>query len=136
KDELVKGLAGLKRRGVIDAWQDRLIEPGEEWLPAIKQALNECDLALLLASADFIASRVIYEEELPVFLSRRQQEGLTILPIIVRDCLWKSEPLLKDLQALPRDGKALMSFPKARRDRVWMEIAQAIEKIAQAKSTS
>ena len=30
KDELVKMLAGLQRRRVIDAWQDRRIEPGEE----------------------------------------------------------------------------------------------------------
>ncbi len=137
KDDLVKMLAGLKRRGVIDTWDDRLIEPGEEWFPAIKNSLNECDLALLLVSADFIASGFIYKEELPVFLNRRQQEGMTILPIIVRDCLWQSEPLLKDLQALPRDGKALITFPKARgaRDRAWMEIAQAIEKLAQAKLT-
>jgi hypothetical protein len=129
-------LAGLQWRGVIDAWNDRLIEHGEEWFPAIKQALNECDLALLLVSADFIASGFIYKEELPVFLERRQQEGMTILPIIVRDCLWQSEPILKDLQALPRDGKAVITFAEATgdRDRVWKKIAQAIEKIAQEKS--
>jgi hypothetical protein len=30
---------------------------------------------------DFIASQFIHDEELPVFLKRRQQEGMTILPI-------------------------------------------------------
>ena len=137
KDDLIKMLAGLKRRGVIDTWDDRLIEPGEEWFPAIKQALNECDLALLLVSADFIASGFIYKEELPVFVDRRQQEGMTILSIIVRDCLWQSEPVLKDLQALPRDGKAVITFAEAtgERDRAWMEVAKAIEKLAQTKLT-
>jgi hypothetical protein len=136
KDELIKMLAGMQRRGVIDAWQDRRIEPGAEWFKAIKQAINECDLALLLVSADFIASGFINDEELPDLLKRRQQEGMTVIPIIVRDCTWRSEPVLKDLQALPRDGKAVITFPEAtgERDRVWMGIAQAIEKLAQSKS--
>jgi hypothetical protein len=136
KDELVKMLAGMQRRGVIDAWQDLRIEPGEEWFQAIKQAINECDLALLLISPDFIASRFINDEELPDLLKRRQQEGMTVIPIIVRDCLWSSEPVLKDLQALPTDVKAVITFQKeaGARDRVWVGIAQEIEKLAQAKS--
>jgi small GTP-binding protein len=136
KDELVKMLTGMQRRGVIDAWQDRLIEPGAEWFKAIKQAINECDLALLLVSADFIASRFINDEELLDLLKRSRQEGMTVIPIIVRDCMWPSEPVLKDLQALPADGKAVITFPKetGERDRVWMGIAQEIEKLAQAKS--
>ena len=136
KNELVKMLAGLQRRGVIDAWQDRRIQPGEEWFKAIKQALNECDLALLLVSADFIASRFINDEELPDLLKRREKEGMTIIPIIVRDCLWQSEPVLKDLQALPTDGKAVITFSEAtgERDKVWTEIAQAIEKRAGEKA--
>ncbi|HKQ75246.1 MAG TPA: TIR domain-containing protein [Blastocatellia bacterium] len=137
KDELVKMLAGMQRRGVIDAWQDRRIEPGAEWFNEIKQAINECDLALLLVSADFIASPFINGEELPDLLKRREQEGMTVIPIIVRDCLWQSEPALKELQARPTDGKPVITFAEATgaRDRVWREIAQAIEKLAQAKST-
>ncbi|MGH7451697.1 MAG: toll/interleukin-1 receptor domain-containing protein, partial [bacterium] len=136
KNELVKMLAGLQRRGVIDAWQDRRIQPGEEWFKAIKQALNECDMALLLVSSDFIASRFINDEELPDLLKRREKEGMIIIPIIVRDCLWQSEPVLKDLQALPTDGKAVITFSEATgdRDKVWTEIAQAIEKRAREKA--
>jgi hypothetical protein len=137
KDELVKMLAGLQRRGVIDAWQDRRIEPGAEWFKAIKQAINECEIALLLVSADFIASPFINGEELPDLLIRREKEGMTVIPIIVRDCLWQSEPVLKDFQALPTDGKAVIKFSETtgERDQVWTEIAQAIEKQVKAKST-
>jgi hypothetical protein len=137
KDELVKMLAGLQRRGVIDAWQDRRIEPGAEWFNAIKKAINECDIAVLLVSSDFIESCFINDEELPDLLKRRKEEGMIVIPIIVRDCLWKSEPVLKDLQALPTDGKAVIKFSEAtgERDQVWMEIAQAIENRVKAKST-
>ena len=129
KDELVKMLAGLQRRRVIDAWQDRRIEPGEEWFKAIKQAIQESDMAVLLVSADFIASRFINDDELPDLLKRREEEGMIVIPIIVRDCLWQSEPVLKDLQALPTDGKAVITFSEAtgERDQVWTKIAQAIE---------
>src|SRR6185295_6939129 len=46
KDELVTMLAGLQRRGIVDAWQDRRIEAGDEWNKSIQDAMNDCDLAL------------------------------------------------------------------------------------------
>lgn len=72
---------------------------------------------------------------MPDLLKRREKEGMIIVPIIVRDCLWQSEPVLKDLQALPTDGKAVIRFSEATgdRDQVWTEIAQAIEKRAKEK---
>ncbi len=73
KDELVTMLAGLQRRGVIDAWEDRQIQPGEEWNQAIQDALSRCDLALLLVSPDYLASRFIQEEEQPKLLGRRDR---------------------------------------------------------------
>ncbi|HET6976131.1 MAG TPA: TIR domain-containing protein [Pyrinomonadaceae bacterium] len=135
KDELVTVLAGLQRRGVIDTWQDRRLEPGADWQEAFKQTVAECDLALLLISADFLASYYIYEEELRVLRKRRQQANLRVIPIIVRPCYWQSDPLLKDLQVLPRDGKPLIKFAVAtgERDQAWVDIAQVIEQYAELK---
>jgi hypothetical protein len=60
-----------------------------------------------------------------------------VIPIIVRPCKWTSEPTLKDLQALPKDGKAVITFAKenGERDHVWADIATVIEKRAKAKTT-
>jgi len=137
KDELVTMLAGLQGRGIVDAWQDRRIEAGDEWYQSIQDAMNDCDLALLLVSPDYLASRFIQEEEQPKLLQRRQEMQLRVIPIIVRPCNWQSEPVLKDLQALPKDGKAVIKFPKASgaRDQVWTDIATVIEKRAKAKTT-
>jgi hypothetical protein len=137
KDELVTMLAGLQRRGIVDTWQDRRIEPGDEWNTSIQDAMNDCDLALLLVSPDYLASRFIQEAEQPTLLQRRQEMQLRVIPIIVRPCQWQSEPVLKDLQALPKDGKAVIKFPKSSgaRDQVWADIATIIEKRAKAKST-
>jgi hypothetical protein len=129
KDELVTMLAGLQRLGVIRAWQDRLIEAGDEWYKSIQDAMDDCDLALLLVSPDFIASRFIQDEELPRVLARREEVRLRVIPIIVRPCMWSSEPVLSELQALPKDGKPVITFSKANgeRDQVWADIAQVIE---------
>lgn len=135
KDELAIMLRSMERNGVIDAWQDRRIEPGEEWYEAIQTAMNECDLAILLVSKSFLASRFITSEEIPKLLQRRKQAGMRVVPVIIRPCMWDSEPVLKDLQALPRDGKAIITFPEdtGERDQVWTDIAKAIEKLAKAK---
>ena len=132
KDKFIKMLSGMQRRGVIAAWQDDLIAPGDEWYPAIQTAMNECDLALLLVSANFIDSNFINDEEVPKLLQRRQDEGMRIIPIIIRPCLWDSEPVLKDLQALPKGGKPVTTFPNenSERDQAWTDIAKAIEKFA------
>jgi hypothetical protein len=137
KDQLVKMLAGLHRRGIVDAWQDRRIEAGDEWYQSIQDAMDECDLALLLVSSDYLASRFIQEEEQPRLLQRRQEMQLRVVPIVVRPCMWESEPVLKDLQALPKDGKPIITFSQATgdRDQVWTDIAAVIEQRAKARST-
>ena len=137
KEELITMLAGLQRRGIVDAWQDRRIEAGDEWSKFIQDAMNDCDLALLLVSADYLASRFIQEEEQPELLQRRREAQLRVIPIIVRPCAWQSEPVLKDLQALPRDNKAIITFSKGNgdRDQVWTDIATVIEKRAKAETT-
>lgn len=137
KDELVTMLAGLQRRGIVDAWQDRRIQAGGEWNKLIQNAMNDCDLALLLVSADYLASRFIQEEEQPKLLQRGQEMQLRVIPLIVRPCPWQSEPVLKDLKALPSDGKAIITFSKltGARDQVWTDIATVIEKRAKAKTT-
>jgi small GTP-binding protein len=132
RDELVTMLAGLQARGIVDPWQDRRIEAGDEWNTSIQDAMNECDLALLLISPDYIASRFIREEEQPKLLQRREEMLARVIPIIVRPCTWQSEPVLKDLQALPKDGKPVITFSKDNgdRDQIWADIAAVIEERA------
>jgi hypothetical protein len=130
KDDLDKMLAGLQNRGVVEVWHDRRIEPGADWHEEIEKAMLECDMALLLVSPDFLASRFVQEKELVDLLKRRTETGLRVVPIIVRPCLWTSEPAISGLQALPKDGKAVISFAKesGERDEVWTMIAKEIER--------
>jgi hypothetical protein len=131
KDELVTLLTGLQRRGIIGAWQDQRIEPGSEWFDLIIKAMEECEMAILLVSPDFIASRFIQEKGLAHLFRRRIEEGLQVVPIVVRSCLWQDEPVIGSLQILPKNGKPVISFSKENgdRDQVWTDIGIAIESI-------
>jgi small GTP-binding protein len=132
KDELVTMLTGLQRRDIVDVWQDRDIEAGDEWHQSIQDAMDNCDLALLLVSPDYLASRFIQDEEQPKLLQRRKEMQARVIPIIVRPCLWQNDPALGSLQALPKDGQPVITFSKdnGQRDQAWTDIAAVLEKRA------
>ena len=120
-------LKPYKKQNIFEIWHDREITEGAEWYQDIQNAVNTCDIALLLVSIDFLNSRFIQEEELPRLIQLRKEKGLHIIPIIIRDCPWKSVPILKDLQALPQDGRPIISYSGTNQpDRIWAEIAMRI----------
>lgn len=122
-------LAGLENQRIIKVWQDRRIEAGEEWLAAIKTAMRTCKLALLLVSQYFLASQFIQNEELPTLLEQRIRNGLVVIPIIIRPCLWKRDQILGSLQALPQNAKPVANITNPnKRAQIWVDIAEAIER--------
>lgn len=92
---------------VFDVWDDRRITAGDDWQAEITSALADCDVALLLISRDFLNSAYIKENEVPALLRRREQEGLRVIPVILRPCPWQRVNWLNSIQARPLDGEAL-----------------------------
>ena len=107
KDRLVTHLGVLHEQGLLEIWEDRQIAAGEDWLPAIENALNMCHIAVLLISANFLTSKFILQEEVPRLLERRQNEGARVIPLIVKPCAWQKVAWLKPMQARPKDGRPL-----------------------------
>ena len=54
-------LKPLVRAGDIDLWDDTQIRSGEDWKAKIDQALGSARFAVLLVSADFLASDFIQD---------------------------------------------------------------------------
>ena len=105
--ELVDHLAGLINSGSITIWYDRMIEPGSNWQNEIEDQLRAADIVLLLVSAGFLASKYCYNNEMSLALERHRRGEVCVIPIILRPCDWKHQPL-SNLQALPTDGKPVV----------------------------
>jgi hypothetical protein len=118
----------LRRQEVIATWTDRRIMPGEEWRDQIDENLESADIILLLVSADFVASDYCYEVEMKRALKRHDAGEARVIPIILREVDWHSAPFAK-LQALPREGKAVMLWRS--KDSAWKDVAASIRTVAE-----
>ena len=109
KEKLVTHLDVLQQEGLIDIWEDNQIIAGEDWYQKIQQAIETAKVAILLVSAKFLTSDFIKNKEVPRLLERRDREGLWILPLILKPCVWDEVKWLARMQVRPKDGKAIIS---------------------------
>jgi internalin A len=121
--EIVKHLAPLKRD--ISLWSDAAILPGADWKKEIESALNSADIAILLLSPSYLASRFIAEIELPGIIRLSESEKLLVIPIIVSPCSLENT-VLSQFQSLNPFSEPLSSQPIEKRDRYLRKLAEMI----------
>lgn len=126
-DRLQVHLKPLERVGEITRWDDTLIKPGEKWREAIERALGEAKVAVLLISADFIASDFINEDELPPLLAAAESEGVLILPIVLSPCRFEETKSLSQFQSVNKPSQPLSMMTGARREAVFVKVSKTIE---------
>jgi hypothetical protein len=119
-------LASARRGGRAIEWNDRLIHPGTEWADAIDAELNRADVVVLLLSPDFLASDYCYGVEMERALERHRAGDARVVPVVVRPCDWKYEPI-QELQMLPTGAKPVTEWPN--RDRAWLDVATGIRAV-------
>jgi hypothetical protein len=118
-------LAPLSRAGTLDVWSDERIKPGANWLEEIDRALASADVAVLLVSPHFLASRFIAENELPRLLQAAEKRGLRIIWVAVSACVLVALPLT-DYQAANDPAKPLDSLRRADAEKQLVRIARNI----------
>lgn len=121
-------LSALEREGLIAFKADIDIPPGTLWEKEIDHHLERADLFLLLVSADFIASDYCYEKEMKLAIERHKQGTALVIPIILHPCEWKETPL-GALQALPKDGKPVLTWTNP--DSAFLNIARGLRRVLQ-----
>jgi len=136
KDRIQAHLGVLARQGLLSVWDDRQIQAGQDWLPAIEQSMASCRVALLLISVDFLNSRFIESQEVPSLLKRRQAEGVRVIPVILKPCAWPRVEWLKGIQARPSDGKALSGMSEYDADLAMVSLVDEIAGLLAASSPS
>jgi 2-polyprenyl-3-methyl-5-hydroxy-6-metoxy-1,4-benzoquinol methylase len=99
--------------------------------------MNAADVVLLLVSQDFIASDYCYGIEMAQALKAHKRGEKRVVPIILKESTWQDTPL-KNLQALPQDGKPLKEWKDS--EKAYMNVYKGLQKvfsefIAQKKNT-
>lgn len=126
KDRLVTHLEVSQQLGIVELWDDRRIEAGEDWYRAIVEAIDAGSIAILLVSTNSLTSKFILSQEVPRLLKRRDEEGLRLFPIILEPCDWDGVGWLKRMQLRPKDGKPLS---RGRRHRIETELTALAREI-------
>ncbi len=135
KEELTTIIVPMERDGLIESWNDGLIQPGALWDDAIKTNLHAADIVICLLSRHFIASKYIYQEEMPPVFKRVQQGTAKIIPIVVRSINLGATAFGK-YQCLPQDNhgrlKAINEWQPV--DPAWAQIDAKIRAIVNSFS--
>ena len=126
-DVLRTHLAPLERQGMLALWDDTQIAAGMQTRQAMTDALEDADFALLLVSANFLASEVIMRYELPQIFQRLAQGRFTLLPLILSPCLYGESPLAGYQPCNPNDP--LSRLTPSKRDEVLVRVAKEIQQV-------
>ncbi len=127
---LLQHLSPLKNNNGVTIWHDGVMKAGSDRKQCIKDAIHRADMILLLVSADFLASDYFYKTELPEALARHQKGEVELIPIILRPCDWMNDPIMKQLQALPKDGRPIVSWQIA--DEAYFDIVTQLRLVVTA----
>ncbi len=135
-DRLEVHLKPLRELCQLEPWADTRIKPGSKWRDEIRTAVERASVAILLVSADFLASDFIRTDELPPLLEAAEQNGAVILPIIVSPCLFSRIQHLSQFQAVNDPASSLVSVSYGEQEAVMVRVADAILAIARSGTTS
>jgi hypothetical protein len=96
-----------------------------KWEQEINRALAAAKVAVLLVSAEFLASEFIARQELPVLLKAAEAGTLTLISVVLSPCVFDDTPLVR-FQAFE---KPLNGMTKAKREAT---LGQIVKRIAAA----
>ena len=114
-------------RGSMDIWDDTRIKPGAVWHDEIRSALTGARAAILLVSADFLASDFITTEELPVLLKSAGEGGTEILVLVLGPCRFHAVEGLSRYQTVNDPKEPLIGLTKLKQEEVFVSTANLVE---------
>jgi hypothetical protein len=120
-------LAPLARTNRQLLWDDTRIAPGKTWKTEIEEAMASAKVAVLLVSADFLASEFIMDKELPRLLAAASNEGAVILPVIVSPCRFNETSTLSPFQSVNSPKRPLCAMDEFEREDTFYRVSVAVE---------
>ncbi|WP_437851743.1 TIR domain-containing protein [Sorangium sp. So ce363] len=134
KDRLVAHLRVSEYEGLCEVWDDTRIDAGSDWLQEMQEALEKASVAVLLVSADLLASKISRNKEVSQLLQRRATHGLQIFPVIIEPCDYDAVDWLRRMAVRPKNGKAISTRKKPQAETELLAIAKEIRVILESST--
>lgn len=131
-DELRTHLSQYIHSGLVNAWDNTMVPPGAKLHDEINHAIQTAKVAILLVSADFLASDFIVKNELPSVLKAAEYEGTTILCVILQPCAFDDTELAQ-YKAVNAISNPLSNMSPTKRHAIWEQVAARVKDILQGK---
>lgn len=115
--------------GNIDVWSDKRIKPGEKWNKEIEKALEVTKVAILIISADFIASDYINQKELPELIKANYAEGATIIPLFLKPANLSRFENVTQYQGVNSPAATIIDLNENEQEKVFVKLSQRVEEL-------
>jgi hypothetical protein len=120
-DRLLVHITPLNLQDKVSIWSVQEMAISKTWF-------QEIQVAVLLISPEFLASKYICNNEFPVIIKSVSERGAIILPIILRSCLLH-KTALNFLQNINILNKPLNSIAEHEQDQVFLSVAERMLEI-------
>lgn len=110
----------------INVWTDIDVKPGMEWQKELEKGLSSAKVAILLVSTDFLASDFISANELPPLLKAAKNDGATILPLILKPCLFSMHKKISQYQSVNDPKKPLSKLTESEQDDELVKLTERV----------
>jgi hypothetical protein len=125
-------LRPLTRDANLDVWDDTRLAPGSEWAAELDSAIESARVAILLITADFMASDFIQAQELPKLLKAAERRELTVLPVFIGISAASDDPRLTRFEAVNDPKKPVKALSESDQDAVFDRVRQSVRQILNA----
>ena len=90
--------------------------------------MNEAYVAILIISADFLASDFIQNNELPAILNSARERGIKIISIVVKPSRFTKHPSLSEFQSVNDSSTPLNKLDINAQEEAWVKLADEVER--------
>jgi len=129
KEKTLKYLRQLENPYGLDIWDDAGILPGQQWEKKIWEEFEKSKIIFVLITENFLTSEFCLKKEFRRAVERHKEGKVTIVPIVLKPCDWKSVRELSTLQLLPVGGKPITGGHFRPQSRGYQGVVSEIRKL-------
>lgn len=113
----------------INFWDNSKILPGQNRKAEIQSAIDQTKVAVLLLSADFLASDFIISNELPSLLKIAENDGAVILSVILKPCLFEVIEGINQYQTMNPGNTPLLKMDDIQKEELYVNLVRQTQRI-------